>query len=110
MRSMEVTPSTYSGIWSNGSLCHITKAEAESVLTKCHMDLTDKGVIYLTLPEGVKEGIVSDPELDDKPVYFAEYSAAEVAMLLNKAGFVAVDITKGITEKGLNTLHVLAIK
>ncbi|UCG61480.1 MAG: class I SAM-dependent methyltransferase [Candidatus Zixiibacteriota bacterium] len=92
MRSLSFQDSFFDGIWSSGSIYHVTKAQARSVLSQFHRVLKPGGVLGISFKLGEGEGLESNPKsYAGSPRYFAYYSALEMSDLLAATGFTQVE-------------------
>lgn len=67
---------SFNGIWAVTSLLHIKKSNIRQVLKKLHEILTEDGILYVCLKEGVNEELIEDKNLGTKR-FFAFWKKQE---------------------------------
>jgi ubiquinone/menaquinone biosynthesis C-methylase UbiE len=86
MRALGLPSRAVSGVWCSASLLHLPKADAPAALAEMARVLRSGGVMMLSLQEGEGEGW--EPGLiNDVERFFARYRPAELAVMLERAGF-----------------------
>ncbi|MCP4703714.1 MAG: class I SAM-dependent methyltransferase [candidate division Zixibacteria bacterium] len=88
MINLEFNKSSFDGIWSSGSIYHVTKNDVNKVLNEFHRVLRKNGVLGLSYKLGGGEGLETNPKsYAGAPRYFAYYSKNEMDGLLAASGF-----------------------
>lgn len=93
MRRLAFGDDSFDGIWSSGSIYHVTKADIGKVIAEFARVLRPGGVVALNFKLGDGEGLeqkpksYSGPVEGDTPRYFAYYTKAEMTSLFAQHGF-----------------------
>lgn len=92
MRHLAFTENHFDGIWSSGSIYHVTKNEIGTVFKGFGGVLKDKGIFALSFKLGSGEGMEANPKsYGGSPRYFAYYSREEMLMIAEGFGFEEID-------------------
>ncbi len=92
MAKLEYANNSFDGIWSSGSIYHVTKNDVGRVFAQFRRVLKDNGVIGLSYKLGGGEGLEANPKsYGGSPRYFAYYSKNEMDCLLTVSGFTELD-------------------
>lgn len=70
----------YDGVWANASLIHLQRKEVEDFISRLLEVLSQEGVIYISLKEGIAEGV------DEKGRYFNGLTIKDIRILLSRGG------------------------
>ena len=82
----------FDGVWSSGSIYHVTKADARNVIGQFRRILKKGGVLSLNFKLGGGEGLEANPKsYGGSPRYFAYYSKDEMTDMLADFGFYELD-------------------
>lgn len=87
MLDLKFDKESFDGIWCMASLDHIPKDIVPGVVGKLYDLLSDKGVLYLSVPEGEDEGTVDYEKSGNMSRFCAHYNQEELKALLKAAGF-----------------------
>jgi ubiquinone/menaquinone biosynthesis C-methylase UbiE len=103
---------TFDGIWSSGSLLHLTKEDAKVALREAARVLKRGGYLYLNLKEGEGEGVVRDARYAGEEKYYAFYSEGELRKMLSEQELAVLDveIAKAEGYRTTRTIYMLARK
>lgn len=85
-KKIEFTDSGFNGIWFNAGLLSVEKKFALPILTSLFRILKDKGVLLVSVKEGIGEGFQMDKRYNVQK-YYSLYCEEELKDLLSKAGF-----------------------
>lgn len=107
MRRLPWADGSFDALWICGSLVHLPKAQAPTVLQECRRVL-GHGHICLSLKKGEGERWVTSPDYDLSR-FFAYYHPAEIELLAERAGFRVLEAwenppSPGQTEPWLNVI------
>lgn len=92
MHSLEFDDGSFDGIWSSGSIYHVTKLTVPAVLSEFQRTLRPSGVLAMSFKLGTGEGLEANPgSYAGLPRYFAYYTREEMTWLLERAGFSVVE-------------------
>ncbi len=93
MKTMELPPEHFDGIWAYTSLLHVQKDELPIVMGKLHRSLKVNGVIAIGVKEGKGEGYEKDTRYqNDHEKFYAYFTEEEVRTLLESADFSIKEI------------------
>ena len=87
IRNLGFEKEDFDGIWASGSIHHITKDEAETVLEELHHILKHQGLLYVSVKKGKGERYVRDGRIEEGKRFFSFYEEDELNKLISKAGF-----------------------
>ena len=88
MRHLLFTDSSFDGIWSSGSIYHVSKADAAKVVAEFSRVIRPGGVTAISFKLGSGEGLEADPKsYSGYPRYFAYYTEDEMRDLFGSYGF-----------------------
>ncbi|MDP3992641.1 MAG: class I SAM-dependent methyltransferase [bacterium] len=99
MRALEFPPNAFDGLWVMASFQHLPKKDAHKTLAGFRNVLKDSGLLYLSVTEGVEEGMKSKERYLGNSKYFAHYSEAEITGLLTDVGFTTLKIMRAKTPR-----------
>lgn len=68
----------YDGVWANASLLHLQKREVEDFINRLSKVLSEEGVLYISLKEGMDEGV------DEEGRYFNGLTIEDISLLLSR--------------------------
>lgn len=107
MRRLPFADGSFDALWVCASLLHLPKAEAPAVLQECRRVL-DHGHVFLALKGGQGERWVTGSD-GGQSCFFAYYHPAEVALMVERAGFRVLEAWDnppgpGQTEPWLNVI------
>lgn len=68
----------YEGVWANASLIHLQKREVEDFINRLSKVLSEEGVLYISLKEGIDEGG------DEKGRYFNGMTIDDISLFLSR--------------------------
>lgn len=68
----------YEGVWANASLIHLQKREVEDFINRLSKVLSEEGVLYISLKEGMDEGV------DEKGRYFNGMTIDDISLSLSR--------------------------
>lgn len=92
MLSLEFDGGSFDGIWSSGSIYHVTKSMVPLVLSEFDRALRPGGVLAMSFKLGTGEGLEANPgSYAGLPRYFAYYTCEEMLRLLEEAGLSVVE-------------------
>lgn len=78
--SLDLTPSSFDGIYANASMFHIPSQELPSVLSRCYQALRAEGILFTSNPRGTVEGWQGD-----RYGHYMEFERSK--LFLEQAGF-----------------------
>ncbi len=88
MLDISFQENSFHGVWVNGSLHHVTKAEAQEVVSRLYALLQEDGIVYICVKKGKGESeIVQEKTGYTTKRFFSLYSQLEAKRLLETAGF-----------------------
>lgn len=92
MCSLLFEDAQFDGLWSSGSIYHVSKTQVSDALGEFRRILKPGGVLSMSFKLGSGEGIEANPKsYGGSPRYFAYYSQDEMTELLSSAGFAVVE-------------------
>ena len=92
MRRQLFDDDSFDGIWSSGSIYHVTKADVRTVIAEFARVLKTDGVIAFNFKLGEGEGLDQNPKsYGGSPRYFAYYTEREMKELFEGSGFRQLD-------------------
>lgn len=92
MLNIKFEHNSFDGIWSSGSIYHVTKKDVEKVFGQFHRVLKKNGILGISYKLGGGEGLEANPKsYGGSPRYFAYYSKNEMDRLLADSGFTELD-------------------
>ena len=92
MRDLPFDDSLFDGIWSSGSIYHVTKSDVKKVIKEFRRVLGPQGVVAISFKLGQGEGIEANPKsYSGSPRYFAYYTKDEMKGLFSSLGFEELD-------------------
>ena len=89
LRSLTFKENTFDAVWSCGSMHHIPKSSADTVLSGFNRVLKVGGVLFVTVVEGHGERIVKEGPGHEKS--FAYYTEQELKNVIVRNGFEVID-------------------
>ena len=88
MRKLSFDDRFFDGIWSSGSIYHVTKSDVEKVIEEFRRVLKPKGVVAISFKLGQGEGMEANPKsYSGSPRYFAYYTEDEMKNIFISFGF-----------------------
>ncbi|MEK7170713.1 MAG: class I SAM-dependent methyltransferase [Patescibacteria group bacterium] len=99
MRNLEFPPKIFDGLWVMASFQHLPKIDAHKTLVGFRTVLKDSGLLYLSVTEGVGEGLKSKERYFGSKKYFANYTEDEIKQLITDGGFTVMDIIRAKTTR-----------
>ena len=88
MLALDFPDGHFNGIWSSGSIYHVTKSEIGKVISEFARVLKPRGIVAVNFKLGEGEGIMESPSsFGGGARYFAFYSLDEMENLFRNAGF-----------------------
>ena len=88
MRKLPFDNYFFDGLWSSGSIYHVTKTDAKKVIKEFRRVLKPEGVAAINFKLGQGEGMEANPKsYSGSPRYFAYYTKAEIKDLFSSFGF-----------------------
>lgn len=99
MRALEFPPKAFDGLWVMASFQHLPKKDAHKTLAGFRNVLKDSGLLYLSVTEGVGEGLRSKERYFGNSKYFAHYTETEITGFLTDAGFTTLNIIRAKTPR-----------
>jgi ubiquinone/menaquinone biosynthesis C-methylase UbiE len=92
MRELPFDNDFFDGIWSSGSIYHITKADAKKVVREFRRVIKTEGVVAVNFKLGQGESLEANPKsYSGSPRYFAYYTEDEMKDLFGSFGFDEVE-------------------
>lgn len=92
MRNLKFDKNVFDGIWSNASILHIPKSDANAVLSEFGRILKPNGILYISVRKGQKEEIVKKKSYKGGEKFFANYETGELKKLAENCGFGVIDV------------------
>ena len=94
MRTLVFDDDSFDGIWSSGSIYHVTKADIGKVVAEFARVSRPGGVVALNFKLGKGEGLEQNPKsYGNSPRYFAYYTKDEMTSLFAQHGFTELSST-----------------
>ncbi len=88
MRQLSFEDNFFDGIWSSGSIYHVTKSDVKNVINEFGRTLKPEGVVAISFKLGQGEGLEVNPKsYSGSPRYFAYYTKDEMKDLFSSLGF-----------------------
>jgi ubiquinone/menaquinone biosynthesis C-methylase UbiE len=88
MRRLLFDSDSFDGIWSSGSIYHVTKSDAKKVIKEFKRVLKMNGVVAVNFKLGHGEGMETNPKsYSGSPRYFAYYTGDEMKDMFSSFGF-----------------------
>lgn len=88
MRKLSFADESFDGIWSSGSIYHVTKSDAKKVIEEFSRVLKPQGVVAISFKLGHGEGMEANPKsYSGSPRYFAYYTRDEMKDMFSRFGF-----------------------
>ncbi|PIN75517.1 hypothetical protein COV18_03105 [Candidatus Woesearchaeota archaeon CG10_big_fil_rev_8_21_14_0_10_37_12] len=84
MEHLTFEPASFDGIWAYTSLLHIPKSRVKQTLENIAHILTNDGIFYMGMKEGVFDGMKEDARYSGYGRYFAQYTKEELELLLSE--------------------------
>ena len=92
MRKLSFDNEFFDGIWSSGSIYHVTKSDIKNVIKEFKRVLKTDGVIAIIFKLGQGEGLQANPKsYSGSPRYFAYYTEEEMKDIFTSFGFEELD-------------------
>jgi len=92
MRELTFDDSFFDGIWSSGSIYHVTKTDVKKVIEEFKRVLKPEGVVAISFKVGQGESLQANPKsYSGSPRYFAYYSKDEMKEIFESFGFEELD-------------------
>jgi len=94
MRSLGFSAGAFDGVWANGCVYHVPKADLGGVFGEIRRVLRPAGILSFNFKVGTGEGLEEDPvSFGGGPRFYAYYKVTEMRDLLGQAGFRVLEIT-----------------
>ena len=88
MRKLLFDDNSFDGIWTSGSIYHVTKSEARKVIREFRRVLKMNGVVAVSFKLGHGEGMEANPKsYSGSPRYFAYYTRDGMREIFGSFGF-----------------------
>ena len=99
MRSPALRDESFDGLWVCSSFIHVPRSDARPTLREFARILKSKGLMFINVMEGEREGIVKTRLYLDKERFFTDYSVIEFRNLIEDEGFEIIDEMTGKETK-----------
>ena len=112
MRNLEFPNNTFDGVWANGCIYHVPKAEFGQVLKEVIRVLKPAGVFSFNAKAGTGEGLEYNPKsFAGGPRFYAYYTISEIKERLKEADLEVIE-AKNYPQKIFNEriFHIWARK
>jgi ubiquinone/menaquinone biosynthesis C-methylase UbiE len=91
MMTLPFAAGSFEGVWADGSLHHLRKADLPTALTEIRRVLKPACALFVSVERGSSEGLAS-PDADVTGArYYARYEADELTAAIRLAGFDVVE-------------------
>lgn len=87
MKNLGFDKERFGGVWASGSIHHISKDEAKTLLKEIQSILKQQGLLYTSVKKGSGERYVRDERIEEGKRFFSFYAEDELNKLISKAGF-----------------------
>jgi len=88
MRNLPFDDDFFDGVWSSGSIYHVTKSDAKKVIKEFRRVLKPAGAVAISFKLGQGEGTEANPKsYSGSPRYFAYYTKEEMKDIFESFGF-----------------------
>lgn len=88
MRKLLFYDDFFDGIWTSGSIYHLSKSDVSEVVEEFRRVLKMDGIVAVSFKLGIGEGMEANPKsYSGSPRYFAYYSKDEMRSIFNTFGF-----------------------
>jgi SAM-dependent methyltransferase len=95
MRKIGLSGGAFDGVWANGCIYHVAKAELAGVLGEVRWVLRPGGIFSYNFTAGRGERIEENPRsFGGGPRFFAYYTVGEMKGYLREAGFEVLEIKR----------------
>lgn len=95
MRDLGFSARAFDGVWANGCIYHVPKADLAVVLQEVGRVLRPSGVFSFNFKAGTGEGLEENPaSFGGGPRYFAYYGRGEMRDVLRRAGFRVLEMRR----------------
>lgn len=92
MRVLEFDDNSFHGIWSSGSIYHVSKLEVKKVMAEFKRVLKPNGIVAVNFKLGQGESLEANPKsYGGSPRYFAYYTKSEMVDLFENFGFEEIE-------------------
>ncbi len=92
MRRLSFNDDFFDGIWSSGSIYHVTKSDVRKVIKEFRRVLKPEGVVAISFKLGDGEGMEANPKsYSGAPRYFAYYTENEMKELFSSFSFEVLE-------------------
>jgi SAM-dependent methyltransferase len=95
LRSLPFAEGTFDAVWADGSVHHVTKAEARGVASEVVRVLKPGGVFGLSVALGMHDGFVSGRDGVKGRRWYSYFEPDELRAILRRAGIDVVDAMFG---------------
>ncbi|HUV44719.1 MAG TPA: class I SAM-dependent methyltransferase [Dehalococcoidales bacterium] len=93
MRGLGFSTGVFDGVWANGCIYHVPKADLPAVFREVIRVLRPSGVFSFNYKAGAGEGLDDEPRsFGGGPRYYAYYRRGEMKTLLRRAGLRALEL------------------
>ena len=95
MRGLGFSAGTFDGVWANGCIYHVPKADIAGVFGEIGRVLRPAGTLSFNFKAGTGEGLDEAPaSFGGGPRFYAYYQGTEMKDLLSQAGFRVLEMTR----------------
>ena len=108
---LKFQPNSFDSIWASASLIHIKKSDFPLVMENLKKILTENGLIYFSLKEGIGEENTIDKRYGGVIKFHAFYNVEEVEECIENSGFKLLKLYKRDQRSTYDTnpwIHVFA--
>jgi ubiquinone/menaquinone biosynthesis C-methylase UbiE len=86
-RKISFEDHSFDAVWFNMALFHVPKADARVVIDGLHRIIKPSGSLFMSVKQGVGEGMEEDPRYGSQERFYSYYSNSDVSDLLEQSGF-----------------------
>jgi SAM-dependent methyltransferase len=113
MESLNFPEHSFDGAWAAASLLHTPKVKILKVLKGIHAILKPKGLFYLSLKQGIGEGVEADLRYGNIEKYWSYFQEEEIRHYLAAAHFNILSLSVSKPKTAYQThpsIHIFAEK